>query len=86
MAKTKVEIEAERAELLRAARIRNYRVKRASNWSCTTCGVGPMGNVVVRTGDGEGDEAFAVRCRQHVGDLPLAPGQLANEINGDDDA
>jgi hypothetical protein len=40
----------------------------------------------VRTGPGESDDDFDVRCTSHIGDYVLAAGQLAADMEADDDA
>lgn len=76
MSKTKEQQAAEDRERLRLARQRNYRVKRANAWRCWSCGA-DQGIMVVRTGPGEEDDSFSTRCRNCIGDLEPAPGQLA---------
>lgn len=64
------------AERFRPDRIRNYRIKRAANFTCQHEGcTTDIGVVVVRVGKGESDDSFSTRCVPHLGRFKPTPGQ-----------
>jgi len=64
----------EQRDTLRRVRVRNYRIKKAHGFRCDKC-QREAGVYVVRDGEGDGDEAYGVRCEAHLEGLTRAPGQ-----------
>ena len=63
-------------ERLRPERTRNYRIKRAANFTCQHEGCSTdVGVLVVRVQKGESDDCFSTRCVPHLGRLKPTPGQ-----------
>ncbi len=68
----------------RAAKARNYRVKRAAGWTCSEPGcVAAFDIRVFRVAEGEADDAFVARCKSHGEGLEPAPWQMWQEAEAE---